>query len=97
MDVKLINESAGGFLVSVPASLEVKEGQIMSLGFGAVSWQVQVIHCESNGDEQQVGLKRLGEVPVSRRQGRPLIIMALIIALLVALYFLHPMLSPLGF
>ena len=97
IDVELINESTGGFLVSVPPSLEVKEGQIMSLGSGAGCWQVRVIHCESNGDQQQVGLKRLGEVPVSRRQGSPLIIVGLIIALLVALYFLQPMLRPLGF
>ena len=96
IDVEVINESAGGFLVSVPPSLEVKEGQIMSLGSDAACWQVLVIHCESNGDQQQVGLKRLSEVPVSRQKAGTRIIIGLIVALLAALYFLRPMLRSLG-
>lgn len=73
---RLINESAGGFLFTVPAKASLKPGCRVTISIASGSYLAEVIHTQREGKELYVGLRRLDATsspevmaPVSRGGG----------------------------
>jgi hypothetical protein len=84
---KIVNESATGFLVAIPAQRPFEKGTTLTLDTINGIWQTEVARCEPAGKELHVGLRRLYDAPPRTAGPLHYVLLAIFMLLAGAIYF----------